>query len=238
MPAAPELVAIIPVYNEVERVADLARTWIAALDGANIPFELHFYDDGSRDGSSERLAALHRDDPRVVTHRHDNRGHGPTVSRGYVEHADTPWILQLDADDTIGPGLLTGWWLERTAYDLMMASRQDPARSGFRRGLTVLARTAVRLLFGAGVRDVNAPYRLIRTSACRDAFALLQRDTLLPNVWLTGFACRRQLRIHQDDVAVAGRKRRESLVSTLRWIRLAMRGCAQLAPMAAKVRRV
>ena len=237
MGSPPALIIIVPVYNERDGIVEFGRRWTTALDRAQIPFSICFYDDGSTDGSSERLAALTLGEPRIVTVRQANRGHGPTVSRGYREHADAPWVFQVDADDTIGPEVLVRWWPGREAFDLLMASRADPHRTAFRRALSVLARSAVRLFFGGGVRDVNSPYRLVRNGTCRGAYALMRDDTLLPNVFLSGYACRRRLRVHQEAIAVRGRFRRDTAASLWRWIRLAVRGCGQLVLLALRLRR-
>jgi glycosyltransferase involved in cell wall biosynthesis len=64
-PASPELSIVVPLYNEVDNVLDLHREVSAALDGAGRSFELLLVDDGSTDGTRERLLELERRDPRV-----------------------------------------------------------------------------------------------------------------------------------------------------------------------------
>ena len=68
MNAAPEVSVVIPVCNEEENVAPLAREIVAALDGS--AFEVIFIDDGSTDGTAAALRALQGDIPqlRVLSH--------------------------------------------------------------------------------------------------------------------------------------------------------------------------
>jgi len=60
---APGLV-VVPLFNEVENLEDLHRQLTAAL-GHRRSFELVLVDDGSTDGTQEKLLALEAADPRV-----------------------------------------------------------------------------------------------------------------------------------------------------------------------------
>ena len=67
--------------------------------------ELLVIDDGSTDATPDMLAALATGDPRVVVHRHANRGRPASLNRG-VQLAAAPVIARLDADDVCLPGRL------------------------------------------------------------------------------------------------------------------------------------
>lgn len=217
-----------PLYNEAEGVTTLLDRWRGALAALPLDVAIHCYDDGSRDDTRATLDRAARADPHIHVHHHANRGHGPTLARAYAEHAGADWILQIDADDVIGPELFVQWWPQRASHDLWLASRTDPDRSRLRRALTWLARATVRLRYGRGIRDVNAPYRLMRGAALSDVLASLDPATLLPNVLVSGAACARRLRIHESPVAVAGRRHPEPWASKARWLTLGLRGGLQL----------
>src|SRR5260370_9211976 len=52
---APRLSVIVLVYNEVESVAPLHEELMGMLDALDMSYEVLYIDDGSRDGSTERL---------------------------------------------------------------------------------------------------------------------------------------------------------------------------------------
>ena len=59
------LSVILPSYNEEKMIATAAETLAGILDTEQIPFELLFVDDGSRDGTWREIAAAREKDPRV-----------------------------------------------------------------------------------------------------------------------------------------------------------------------------
>ncbi len=59
------LSVILPAYNEEKMIATAADTLTGILDGAEIPFELIFVNDGSRDRTWEEICRAHEKDARV-----------------------------------------------------------------------------------------------------------------------------------------------------------------------------
>src|SRR2546427_12066282 len=79
----PHLSVIVLVYNEAESIAPLYEELSGVLQGLDVPYEIVYVDDGSRDGSTERMAqlALHDANVRVVSFRR-NFGQTAAVQAG------------------------------------------------------------------------------------------------------------------------------------------------------------
>jgi glycosyltransferase involved in cell wall biosynthesis len=124
----PDVSIVVPLYNEVDNVEELHRQLTAALDPLGRTFELVLVDDGSTDGTRERLLALEARDPRVrpVLLRRNfgqtaafsagfdrSRGDVVVTSDGDLQNdpADIPALLaRLEEDDL---DMVCGWRRER-----------------------------------------------------------------------------------------------------------------------------
>src|ERR1700674_4725775 len=95
---APRLSVIVLVYNEIESIPSLHEELMGVLKAIDIPYEVLYIDDGSRDGSTERvgqLAALDRHG-RVVSFRR-NFGQTAAVQAG-IDHSRGDILIFMDGD--------------------------------------------------------------------------------------------------------------------------------------------
>ena len=199
------LTVIVPVYQEEGAIAGVLADWTQALRALGIDYRLRVYDDGSKDGTAAILDARARADERIEVVHQANRGHGPTILRGYRE-AESPWIFQMDGDGEMPAAPFAGLWERREAYDLLVGDRRDRESAPLRRLVSASSRLLVRLCFGRGPRDVNAPYRLWRGDALRPLLARVPESAFAPNVLLSGLAARARLRIFETPVPHHGRR--------------------------------
>ena len=94
----PFVSVVVPLYNEVDNLADLHRELTAALETAARPYEILLVDDGSTDGTGERLRALEAADPRVrVLTLRRNFGQTAAFSAGF-DHARGEVVVTSDGD--------------------------------------------------------------------------------------------------------------------------------------------
>ncbi|WP_028081038.1 glycosyltransferase [Solimonas soli] len=97
--SAPQLSVVVPVYNEEAVLPALFARLYPALDALQIPYELIFINDGSRDRSLALLAkqqALRADVTRVIVFS-GNFGQHRAILAGFA-HARGARLVTLDAD--------------------------------------------------------------------------------------------------------------------------------------------
>lgn len=211
----PALTVVMPTYDEEASIRGVVEQWTATLDALGVAYELRVYDDGSRDGTGAILEALAAAHPTVVAVRHANRGHGPTILRGYHE-ARGEWVFQVDSDDEMSPEHFGAVWDRRHEADLVLGYRTGRASTAVRQLVTAGSRLAVRLLFGAALRDVNTPFRLYRRTALAQLLRTVPMDTFAPNVILAGLAVRSGLRVFEVPVPHRARRAGTSSIAGAR----------------------
>ena len=89
---------VVPIYNEIDNIAECYRRLREVLDRVGRPWEIVFVDDGSRDGSTDRLATLAAQDHRVKVVEF-RRNFGQTAAmRAGMELATGDVIVTIDGD--------------------------------------------------------------------------------------------------------------------------------------------
>lgn len=218
MTASPALSIIIPAYNEEAAIGEVIRTWVTELDRLQIDYELRVYDDGSRDRTVYVLQELLAQIPRLIVTTHENRGHGPTILRGYHE-ARGEWIFQTDGDGECAPEAIEELWRLRDDYDFLIGYRVDRYGPLIRRCVTIGSRLIIWALFGAGIRDVNSPYRLMRRTRLQPLLRSLPESTFAPNAILSGLAVRYHLRTCERPVRWMSRRTGRSSIAGWKLLR-------------------
>jgi polyisoprenyl-phosphate glycosyltransferase len=122
--SAPDLSVALPVFNEAENLDELKDRLVKALDAAGRSWEIVFVDDGSGDGSFEKMAGFARADRRIRALRFSrNFGHQMALTAG-VDAARGRIVAVMDADLQDPPELL-GEMLKRVdeGYEVVYAQR-------------------------------------------------------------------------------------------------------------------
>ncbi len=92
------LTVVVPVYNEKECLPALADRLRGVLETIDPNFEVILVNDGSRDGSLEKMREIHAQDPRfVVLNLSRNFGHQLAVTAG-LDHSRGDAVVIIDAD--------------------------------------------------------------------------------------------------------------------------------------------
>lgn len=182
----PELLVVMPVYNERESIHHVLSGWLAALDGSGSDYRILVINDGSTDDSLTLLEKWRNARPdRLEIRSRKNQGHGATCIEGYREALcrGIPYILQVDSDGQSVPEFFESFWRLRGDYDVIYGLRRR--RDGWQRVLASrVLRTLLRWIEGVDCVDANVPYRLMRGSACAPAIARVPQGVSLANIAL------------------------------------------------------
>jgi dolichol-phosphate mannosyltransferase len=143
---------IIPLYDEVENVDPLIAALMPAMEALGRPFEVIVIDDGSTDGTGDKLAAAARLHPRLkVIAFKRNVGQTAAMMAG-IDHAKGAVIVPMDGDLQNDPNDI-GRLLAKLdeGFDVVSGWRKDRRDAFLTR--TLPSRIANRLISGmSGVR--------------------------------------------------------------------------------------
>lgn len=168
--SGPTLSVLIPVYNEVGCLEPLLRELGAVLDGLPNAAEIVAVDDGSSDGSFDRLAALTAREPRLRVVRLA-RNYGQTAAiAAAIEHARGELLVSLDADLQNDPrdipALLAAL---RPDVDVVNGWRQDRKDAWLSRRLpSQIANRIISAVTGTSLHDYGCTLRVMRASVARE----------------------------------------------------------------------
>jgi dolichol-phosphate mannosyltransferase len=159
-PTTPQLVVIVPVYNEQDVIVAVLEEWRRELARHTENFLLLVIDDGSKDETPARLAALRW--PELRVHRHANRGHGQSCLVGYQEAArlGASWVFQIDSDGQCDPAGFAQLWAARNQACVLYGRRVQRDDGFSRRLVTTVLRWSLKLSLHTKLNDTNVPFRL------------------------------------------------------------------------------
>ena len=194
---------IVPVFNEIAHVDEL----LEAIHASPVKKEIIIVDDGSIDGTREKLRAMplaNNHDVTVVFHE-KNCGKGAAI-RTALQYARGEYVLiqdsDLEYDPQDYPALLRP--LEQREANVVYGVRPDRPERGLRffLGAKLLTRLT-NLLYGAGIHDQATCYKVFRRSLLAQIDLECQRFEFCPEV--TAKLCRMGEKIGEVPISYAPR---------------------------------
>jgi dolichol-phosphate mannosyltransferase len=192
---------IVPVYNEVAHADELLR----AIHTSPVKKEIIIVDDGSTDGTREKLQAMPLADDVTVIFHERNCGKGAAI-RTALEYARGEYVLIQDSDLEYNPqdyaALLQP--LKQNQANVVYGVRPDRPERGLRffLGAKLLTHLA-NLLYGAGIHDEATCYKVFRRSVIAQIDLDCRRFEFCPEV--TAKLCRIGERIAEVPISYAPR---------------------------------
>jgi dolichyl-phosphate beta-glucosyltransferase len=193
---------VIPAYNETARLPPYLAEVVGYFDGRDEPYEVLVVDDGSADGTAERVREIGRAHPAIAcVTLPENRGKGRAVRVG-MQRARGALRLMADADGATPIAEVKR--LEVVidgGADLAVGSRARPDPSVARqtrlhRRLAGHVFNRVARSLGVGdVVDTQCGFKLFRGPIADDLFGALRTDGFAFDVELLLLARRRGYRV-------------------------------------------
>ncbi|MDA0321112.1 MAG: glycosyltransferase family 2 protein [Verrucomicrobia bacterium] len=155
---------VVPIYNEVESVGPLCERLNEALVGLGRTYEVVLVDDGSRDGTWEKLKELAGQYPylRLIRFRR-NFGQTAAMTAGF-QHASGDVIVTLDADLQNDPADIS-MLLDKAdeGFDVVSGWRRDRKDTFINRRLpSMLANGLISRITGVPLHDYGCTLKAYR----------------------------------------------------------------------------
>ena len=184
MDEALDLSVVVPVFNEIDNVVPLVERVRATLDPTGMSWELLAINDGSSDGSGERLDELAESEDRLrVLHFEANRGQSAGLDAGF-QHARGRLVALLDADLQTFPEDLPKVIevLESEGLDAVVGIRAERRDTGWKRFSSRFANGVRNRLTREDIEDTGCPIKVFRAEAIRSVKIFTGMHRFLPTL--------------------------------------------------------
>jgi len=175
---------VVPVFNEQLSLEALAREIREVAASHTLNVQMVFVDDGSTDGSLERLRAASRDDPHAtIIELRRNFGQTAAMAAGF-DHAGGRIIVPMDGDMQNDPrdiARLLAKMYEGRGHDVVSGWRKDRQDTFVSRKLpSMIANWLIGYVTGVRLHDYGCTLKAYRREIIRDVNLYSELHRFLP----------------------------------------------------------
>jgi glycosyltransferase involved in cell wall biosynthesis len=181
----PEISVVVPMRNESPNVEQLYRDVTASLSAFGRSYELVAIDDGSRDDTFEKLAALQQRDAHVRAIRlRRNYGQTAAFSAGFA-HARGRYIVTMDGDNQNDAADIPAMvmMLEQRDLDIVCGWRKDRKDPFINRRLpSMIANAIISRATGVKLHDYGCSLKVFRAEVVKQMKLYGEMHRFLPAI--------------------------------------------------------
>jgi glycosyltransferase involved in cell wall biosynthesis len=196
---------LVPAYNEAATIGEL----LERIDALGVDRQIVVVDDGSSDDTAAIVRAYAAQHEGVLLLQQPNRGKGAALRHG-IPHLDADITVIQDADLEYDPAEVPHLIdpIERGTADVVYGSRLSGGRAQRaymfwhlmgNRFLSLLT----GVLFNTTLSDMETGYKAFRTDVLKSLPLTEDHFGIEPEI--TGWICRRRLRIYEVPISYYGR---------------------------------
>ena len=154
---------VLLAHNEADVIADEIRSFNDAVLARLPDSELVVAEDGSRDGTRDRIIEVSREVPLRLLGGAERLGYQRAVLAA-LRSTSGEWICFFDSGLKHDPSDFWRLWERRETHDLILGYRTNREDQWYRQFFTRGLNFVVRRMFGVRYRDCDTGLRLIRRS--------------------------------------------------------------------------
>jgi glycosyltransferase involved in cell wall biosynthesis len=174
---------VIPLYNESESIDRLYEELTAAMESTHREYEIVLVDDGSTDGSFDRLRRLCERDERLrVIRLRRNFGQTAAFAAGFDAAEGDP-IVTMDADLQNDPADIPGMLAKaEEGYDVVSGWRTDRKDALRRRVPSMVANRLISGVTGVPLHDYGCSLKVYRRDVIKNIRLYGEMHRFIPAV--------------------------------------------------------
>ena len=177
---------VLLAHNEAAVIADEIRSFNDVVVSRLPDAELVVAEDGSRDGTRDRIVDVSRELPLRLLGGAERLGYQRAVLAALAS-TSSEWIFLCDTGLKHDPADFWRLWQRRETHDLILGHRTNREDQWYRQFLTRGLNFVVRRMFGVPYRDCDSGVRLMRRSV---ANAILDSKPFVPGFGSTEIVLR------------------------------------------------
>jgi glycosyltransferase involved in cell wall biosynthesis len=176
-----DLSIVVPMYDEAENVQPMHAALTQTLDDLGLDYEIIVVDDGSTDGTYDRLSELSDCDPRLrLVKLRRNFGQTAAMSAGF-DHARGEIVISMDGDLQNDPEDIPRL-VEKLdeGYDVVSGWRKDRQDDAIRRIPSRVANWLIGLVIGVHLHDYGCTLKAYRSDVVTETRLYGEMHRFLP----------------------------------------------------------